>query len=89
MDILIIIVVMVVVGLLIGYFADKIFKGERPGGVSGDIVAAVISTVVVALMDWYVIPAMGFSDTIKLVGVVLEPPLAALIVLWIWRKARQ
>jgi hypothetical protein len=31
---------------------------------------------------------MGFSDTLKWVGIATEPALAALLVLWLIRKAR-
>jgi hypothetical protein len=72
---------------LIGWFADKIFKGDRPKDLSGDLTASILTMVLVGLLDWFVIPAMGFSETLKLVGVVLEPPLAALIVLWLMRRA--
>jgi len=57
-------------------------------GVSGDYIVAVISAVAIGLLDWFVIPAMGFSETLKLIGVALEPALGALLVLWIIRKAR-
>jgi hypothetical protein len=40
-------------------------------------------------MDWYVIPAMGFSDTLKYIGVATEPAIGALLVLWLIRRARQ
>ncbi len=89
MEILILIAAMVVVGLIIGWIAGMIWKDNRPIGVGGDIVVAIISAVLVGLLDWYVIPAMGFSDTIKLVGVVVEPPLGALAVLWLVRVAKK
>jgi hypothetical protein len=89
MSILILIIAMILVGLLMGYVAGLIWKDNRPIGVQGDYIAAVASTVIVGLLDWVVIPAMGFSDTIKLIGVILEPPFAALLVLWIIRKAKQ
>ena len=88
MEIIILLAAMVVVGLIIGALAGPIWKDNRPIGVQGDYIASVISTVLTGLLDWYVIPAMGFSDTLKYVGVALEPPLAALIVLWIIRKAK-
>jgi uncharacterized membrane protein YeaQ/YmgE (transglycosylase-associated protein family) len=88
MDILILIVVMILVGLLIGALAPKIFKGEAPYGVRGDYIASVLSTVIIGLMDWFVIPAMKFSDAVKYLGVALEPALGALIVLWLIRKAK-
>jgi uncharacterized membrane protein YeaQ/YmgE (transglycosylase-associated protein family) len=88
MTILILIVAMVLVGLLIGFLAGFIWKDNRPLGVQGDYIAAVLTTVVVGLLDWFVIPAMGFSDTMRNLGAIFEPPLAALIVLWIIRKAK-
>lgn len=89
MDLLILIVVMIVVGLLVGTLAGVIWKGNRPIGVQGDYIAAIITTVAVGLLDWFVIPAMGFSETLKYVGVALEPALGALIVLWVIRRAKR
>jgi uncharacterized membrane protein YeaQ/YmgE (transglycosylase-associated protein family) len=89
MDLVILVVIMIVVGLLIGWLAGFIWKDNRPIGVRGDYVAAVITAVLVGLIDWYVIPAMGFTDTIKYLGVALEPALGALIVLWIIRAAKR
>jgi uncharacterized membrane protein YeaQ/YmgE (transglycosylase-associated protein family) len=88
MEILIVIVVMIVVGLIIGALAGVIWKDNRPIGVAGDYIVAVISTVVIGLIDWYVIPAMGFSDTLKILGILTEPALGALLILWIIRKAK-
>jgi uncharacterized membrane protein YeaQ/YmgE (transglycosylase-associated protein family) len=80
---------MVLVGLLAGWLAGPIWKGKRPLGVRTDYTAAVVTAIVVGLLDWYVIPAMGFSDTLKYVGVALEPALGALAVLWIIRLAKR
>jgi hypothetical protein len=55
----------------------------------GDYIAAVITALVVGLMDWFVIPAMGFSQTLKYLGVAIEPFLGALIVLWVIRVAKK
>ena len=89
MNIVILIVVMIVVGLIAGWLAGPIWKNKRPIGVQGDYTAAVISAVVIGLMDWYVIPAMGFSDSLRNMGVALEPLLGALLVLWIIRIAKK
>lgn len=89
MDILILIVVMIVVGLLMGWVAGFIWKDNRPIGVRGDYLAAVISAVVTGLLDWFVIPAMGFSDSLKYIGTAIEPAAMALIVLWIIRAAKK
>jgi uncharacterized membrane protein YeaQ/YmgE (transglycosylase-associated protein family) len=89
MDILILIVVMIVVGLVVGWLAGPIWKNKRPIGVQGDYLAAVITAVAVGLIDWFVIPAMGFSTGLRNLGVALEPALGALLVLWIIRQARK
>lgn len=89
MQIVILIVAMIVVGLLMGWIAGFIWKNQRPIGVQGDYIASVITAVAVGLMDWYVIPAMGFSTGLRNMGVALEPALGALIVLWIIRVAKR
>ena len=89
MTILILIVAMIVVGLIIGWLAGLIWKNKRPIGVRGDYIASVITAVVVGLLDWYVIPAMGFSDSLRNLGVAMEPALGALLVLWIIRQAKR
>lgn len=89
MQVLILIAAMIAVGLLMGYIAGLIWKDNRPIGVRGDYIAAIISAIVMGLIDWFLIPAMGFGDAIRLIGVILEPPATALIVLWIIRKAKE
>jgi len=80
---------MTVAGLIAGWLAGFIWKNKRPIGVQGDYIAAVISAIVIGLMDWFVIPAMGFSDSLRNMGVALEPFLGALLVLWIIRLAKK
>ena len=89
MEILFVIIAMIIVGVIAGYLAGLIWKDERPIGVQGDYMAAIVTAILVGLLDWYVIPAMGFSDTLKYIGIVSEPLLGALAVLWIIRKAKQ
>jgi uncharacterized membrane protein YeaQ/YmgE (transglycosylase-associated protein family) len=89
MEALVVIVAMLVVGLVMGFVAGLIWKENRPIGVSGDYIASVITTVIVGLMGWYLIPALGFSDTLKYLSIIFEPALSALLVLWIIRKAKQ
>jgi len=87
--ILILIVAMVVVGLIIGALAGPIWKDKRPIGVRGDYIAAVLSAIAIGLLDWFVIPAMGFSNTMRTLGVAIEPAAGALLVLWLFRVARR
>lgn len=88
MDILILVAAMVLVGLLIGALAPRIFKGDPPYGTRADYIAAVATSVIVGLMDWFIIPAIIDSETLKYIGVAIEPALGALIVLWLMRKAK-
>ncbi|MGA9531433.1 MAG: hypothetical protein WBR18_01845 [Anaerolineales bacterium] len=89
MPLLILVLAMIVVGLVIGFAAGRIWKEAPPLGSPGDYVVAVVTAVAVGLLDWFVIPAMGFSDSLKYVGIALEPALGALIVLWLIQRSRQ
>ncbi len=89
MTVVILIVAMIVVGLIAGWLAGPIWKNKRPMGVRGDYIATVVTAIIVGLMDWYVIPAMGFSTTLRNLGVAMEPFLGALLVLWIIRAAKK
>ena len=89
MDLLAVVVSMILVGLVIAAIAGAIWKDSRPIGRGGDLIVAVVVAVAIGLLDWYVIPAMGFSDTLKWIGIALEPALGALLVLWLIRRARK
>jgi uncharacterized membrane protein YeaQ/YmgE (transglycosylase-associated protein family) len=89
MQIIILLVAMIVVGLIVGWLTGPIWKNKRPIGARGDYIAAIITSIAIGLLDWYVIPAMGFSDNLRNLGVAIEPALGALIVLWIIRAAKR
>lgn len=89
MDILYLVLAMVVVGALMAALAGPIWKGSRPYGAGADYIAAIVAAVVVGLLDYYVIPRMGFSDTLKWAGVAIEPALSSLIVLWVMRRVKK
>jgi uncharacterized membrane protein YeaQ/YmgE (transglycosylase-associated protein family) len=89
MEILLLIIAMVVVGLIIGAVAGWIWKDNRPYGASGDYLIAIAAAVIIGLIDWFVIPAMGFSESIRNIGLMLEPALGALLILWLVRVAKR
>jgi uncharacterized membrane protein YeaQ/YmgE (transglycosylase-associated protein family) len=89
MEIVILVAAMIVVGLVMGWVAGLIWKENRPIGVRGDYIASVITTVAVGLIDWFVIPAMGFNDSLRNLGVAMEPAIGALLVLWVIRVAKK
>ncbi|RME86967.1 MAG: hypothetical protein D6770_10580 [Anaerolineae bacterium] len=89
MEILLLVLAMLIVGVIIGFVAGLIWKDNRPIGVSGDYGVAIVSAVAIGLIDYYVIPAMGFSDTLKWLGVAIEPAVGALLILWLIRYAKR
>jgi uncharacterized membrane protein YeaQ/YmgE (transglycosylase-associated protein family) len=80
---------MVLVGLLMGAIAGLIWKDNRPLGVRGDYIVAVVVAVVFGLLDWFIIPAMNFSNTLRNIAVATEPALGALLALWVIRLTRR
>ena len=89
MEIVILVAAMGVVGLLVGAVASLIWKENKPLGATGDYVVAIVSTIIIGLLDWYIIPAMGFTNALKWIGIATEPALGALVVLWIIRRAKK
>ena len=89
MDILFLIVAMVVVGAIMGFVAGLIWKNDRPIGVAGDYIVSIIAAIVMGLIDWFLIPALNFSDTMKWIGVLTEPALTSLLVLWLIRVSKK
>ncbi len=89
MDILLLILAMLGVGLVLGALAGVVSRAPRPYGLAGDLIIGAVVAIAVGLLDWFVIPAIGFSDTLKIVGTITEPPLAVILVLWLIRRARR
>jgi len=88
MEIVYLVLAMIVVGLLIGWIAGFIWKDRSPGDARRDYIVAVIAAVATGLLDWFVVPAMGFSDGLRNVATAMEPAGMGLIVLWLIRKAK-
>lgn len=83
------VIFLLIVGLIIGALAGLIWKKQRPYGVVGDMLISIASTLVIGFLDWFIIPAMGFSNELKYLAVAMEPALGAVLVLWIVRKRVQ
>ncbi len=84
MEILYLILAMIAVGLITGFVAGLIWKDDF-----NNYPTAIIATVITGLLDWFVIPMMGFSETLKWIGIIAEPPLTALFVLWLIRYSKK
>ncbi|MFQ5407449.1 MAG: hypothetical protein ACE5FI_03380 [Anaerolineales bacterium] len=89
MEIVILLFPLAVIGFIVGAVAGVIWKDNRPIGVTGDYIVAVAVTLGVGLLDWFAIPALGFSATVKFLGVATEPALGALLALWIVRLVKK
>jgi len=89
MEILLLVVAMIVVGVIMSFIAGFIWKERNPDEVRRDYIASIITAVVVGFMSWFIIPMLGFSDTLKYISAATEPAGSALIVLWIIRKAKK
>jgi uncharacterized membrane protein YeaQ/YmgE (transglycosylase-associated protein family) len=82
-------IIWIVIGLLIGALADPIWKGNRPYGEIADYVVAIVAALVTGLLDWVVLPRLGFEGTILFIAAVAEPILVALIALWVMRLIKR
>jgi hypothetical protein len=80
MEIILLIAAMVVVGLIMTYVSKLIWKDELPVAMPNAYIVGIVTTIVVGLLDWVVIPALGFSDTLKYLGAALEPALSVPLV---------
>ncbi len=85
LQVLIIIGIMILYGIVIGFIAGLIWKENRPIGIKGDFIAAILSSIVFGLGEWFLIPALGFNQTMKLLGTFIEAPLISLALLWLIR----
>jgi uncharacterized membrane protein YeaQ/YmgE (transglycosylase-associated protein family) len=86
---LIIIGVMIIYGLVLGFVAGLIWKDNRPYGVKGDYLIAIASSIVFGLLEWFLLPVLGFSQTLKLLGTFIEAPCIALVILWLIRYLKK
>ncbi|MFQ5575367.1 MAG: hypothetical protein ACE5G8_00085 [Anaerolineae bacterium] len=80
-------VIWIVLGLGVGYYATSIFKGARPYGLNGDLIAGVLTAIAVGLGDWFLIPLWfpNFGRLFIFLAAIIEPLISILIVLWLMR----
>jgi uncharacterized membrane protein YeaQ/YmgE (transglycosylase-associated protein family) len=79
----------IVLGLLVGALASVVVKSEPPYGLAVDIVASVLTMIVVGLVDYYILPLMGITGALRFAGTVLEPLIGAVLVLWLLRYVKR
>lgn len=86
-SLIILLAILAVLGLGLGYYAPSIFKGKRPHGVNGDIIAGLVTAVGIGLLDWYIIPMIlpNMGRLLVFISSIIEPLIGVLIVLWLMR----
>ena len=89
LDLIVMIAVWIVIGLLMGVLAGLIWEGERPFGEAGDYLLSIAATVITGLLDWYIVPLVSEEAVVRLIAALIEPPLVALLVLWLVRKLKK
>jgi uncharacterized membrane protein YeaQ/YmgE (transglycosylase-associated protein family) len=75
----------VVLGLLCGWLAGVVWKKPRPFGMGGDLIAGLLTVIIVGLADWFLVPAIGIHGISVLIIAILEPVIGAFIVFWLMR----
>jgi uncharacterized membrane protein YeaQ/YmgE (transglycosylase-associated protein family) len=90
MDI-VVIILLVVVGLLIGWLVPEAFKSKRPYGLTGDLIASIAAMLVFGILEWFwLLDAIGLSHPVwlKLLFTLIDSAFGAAIVLWIMRRVK-
>jgi uncharacterized membrane protein YeaQ/YmgE (transglycosylase-associated protein family) len=81
-------IVWILIGLLVGASASLVGSAP-PYGVGVDLGAAVLTMIAVGLLDYFILPLMGYKGTIRFVAMIAEPLIGAVIVLWLLRIIRR
>lgn len=89
MGLVFMIAIWVVIGVLIAALAPSFLKGDRPYGDTTDYVVSIVTTIIVGLGDWYLLPIINIEGALRFAAALIEPPLAAVIILWLMRYIKQ
>jgi uncharacterized membrane protein YeaQ/YmgE (transglycosylase-associated protein family) len=84
-------ILLVIVGLLIGWLLPVVFKSRRPYGLTGDLIASVAAMLVFGVLEWFwLLDAIGLSHPVwfKMLFALIDSAFGAAIVLWIMRRIK-
>ena len=82
-------VVWVLLGLLVGALAGLVGSGEPPYGLAVDIGASVLTMIGIGMLDYAILPLMGYEGTLRFIAMVAEPLITVAIVLWLLRTIKR
>lgn len=92
MAVVIVGLVQAIVGVLTGWLAPLVVNSRRPYGLTGDIVAGVVTMLVIGIpeylwiMPWFNEQVVEMPGWLTWAAVIGDPWVGALIVLWIMRR---
>jgi uncharacterized membrane protein YeaQ/YmgE (transglycosylase-associated protein family) len=81
-------IIWILVGLLVGALAS-LLGGAPPYGVGADLAAAVAAMISVGLLDYALLPLLGYTGPIRLVAMLGEPLIGSVLVLWLLRVIKR
>jgi hypothetical protein len=82
-------VLWVLLGLLVGAMAGLVGRGDPPYGPAVDIGASVLTMIGIGMLDYAILPLLGYTGTLRFVAMVAEPLIAVVIVLWLLRAIKR
>jgi uncharacterized membrane protein YeaQ/YmgE (transglycosylase-associated protein family) len=82
-------VIWVLLGLLVGALTGIVTKGEPPYGLAVDIAVSVLTMTGVGLLDYAILPLMGYHGTLRFIAAIVEPLIGAVLVLWLLRVLKR
>jgi len=75
----------ILIGLLVGALSG-LLDGPPPHGAAADLGATLLATVAVGLLDYDILPLLGYRGTLRFVAKLVEPPIGAAIAIWLLRR---
>lgn len=86
----VLLILWIVLGLAMALLAGLLFKDEPPYGAGADYLIGVAVSVAVGVLDWFILPPLGFKPGPLTFAIeVLDPAGAALLVLWLLRYLKR
>lgn len=89
MTLVIMFLIWLLLGAIAAVLAGNIWHGNRPIGERGDYLVAIVFAVLIGVADWYLLPMMNITGTLRFLVAVVEPFLSALIALWVVRLIKK
>jgi len=80
-------ILLVIVGLLIGWLLPVVFKSRRPYGLTGDLIASVAAMLVFGVLEWFWL-LLSHPVWFKILFALIDSAFGAAIVLWIMRRIK-